>query len=221
MEARKVLSWKYPDMPLVVDTEDLPEEHFQCTYCHTLAYLTHIITPGRAQIACPEHVADLPANAQKTLHLRWTDDDLRAMLHRMRSRTDKLRQQRVAAAASATGDMAGEDELDELAAANAAGRTSGRKRKPSALAREAAGEDFALESSPATKRPRSSVSAPAVDISSGESSAKGDSDDNDDDEGDEVQVVNPRASAATQSSKSPAQPSTMPSTSHNGLVSVA
>lgn len=128
-----------------VDPTDIDEEEYQCTHCKVLCFLSQIRSKKTNDIACLDHGSTLP-NGPKRLHMRYSDDELTSMLAKVKSRSDK-------AGRIPEGTYIGTGfpiDRDQ--------RTTGRKRKPSAIALEAAlnnaveEDDYSLE--PAAQRQR-------------------------------------------------------------------
>lgn len=115
-----------PEIVEELDHTELEEEEYQCASCHMLCFLSQVVSVG-GDIACLDHHSTLPEGQSKTLRLRFSDDELRMMLSKVKARSDKAGRVPDLLLGSA-------DVLDQ--------RTTGRKRKPSALALAAAGEDF-------------------------------------------------------------------------------
>ncbi|KAL8293089.1 hypothetical protein RQP46_000783 [Phenoliferia psychrophenolica] len=121
----------YPGIEEVVDPTEIEEEDYQCETCRGLAFLSFVtVLDGKTtSIACPNHAASLP-DGLKVFRVRYDDEELRVMLAKVKSRSDKgVRLRPSLGEWGFDGDQ----------------RTTGRKRKPSALAIEAAaagGEDF-------------------------------------------------------------------------------
>lgn len=115
-----------PEIVEELDHTELEEEEYQCATCHMLCFLSQVVSVGGA-IACLDHHSALPEGQTKKLRLRFSDDELRMMLSKVKARSDKAGRVPDLLLGSA-------DVLDA--------RTTGRKRKPSALALAAAGEDL-------------------------------------------------------------------------------
>ena len=130
IDGREKLRLLIPDMQEYVDETDIEEEEFQCESCKTLAYLSQVTTIGHSQISCLEHSSTLP-EGPKMLRLRFSDEELKAMYARVKSRSDKAG--KVPALLLSSGGPL----VDS--------RSTGRKRKPSALA---------MEAGPVQQRPR-------------------------------------------------------------------
>jgi hypothetical protein len=77
-----------PDMVEEVDDAERPEEQYQCITCKAFCYMSQIVGPDVTKAACAYHVLDLEAGPKK-LRLRYPDEELRAMLHRVQSRSSK------------------------------------------------------------------------------------------------------------------------------------
>lgn len=117
---------------------DLEEEQYQCGACRTLAYLSQVVlADDPTAIACLDHIDSLPAGP-KLLRLRYPDQELKTMYARIKARSDK--------AGRAPADSSGNDIYDQ--------RTTGRKRKPSAAALVAMGEEFPAVVTPPTPQPQ-------------------------------------------------------------------
>lgn len=65
------------------------EEQYQCSTCNTFVYLSHVYVPDSTLVVCSRHLDTLPAASDKVYRLRYSDDDLRQMLHRVKARADK------------------------------------------------------------------------------------------------------------------------------------
>lgn len=135
-----------------VDESDIEEEEFQCGFCKTLCYLSQLKTVGQPEIACLDHSDSLP-RGPKSLRLRYSDTELRAMLARVKTRSDK--------AGKRPGPLLLSTAASEVVHGSGGGKTSGRKRKPSTIAREAA--DGVASSSPPTQRVKRDVEEEALD----------------------------------------------------------
>lgn len=114
-----------PDLTEIVSAS-LEEEEYQCDSCRTLCFLSQIVTAVDGTIRCLDHYEDIELETA-VLRLRYSDEDLYSMLAKIKSRSDK---------AGRVGTSLISDDPCDL-------RTTGRKRKPSALALAAAGEDEA------------------------------------------------------------------------------
>ncbi|GAA5848654.1 hypothetical protein JCM8547_004585 [Rhodosporidiobolus lusitaniae] len=140
IDAREALRGEEPPPEEVVDTNDRPEEEYQCEHCKTLCYLSQVVSEDGQHVRCLDHFESLPAGP-KTLRLRFPDADLYQLVNRVKNRADKAGRQ----PDPSTGLLAGMNEP----------RSSGRKRKPSAALLEAAGElDMAAASAPPAQRTR-------------------------------------------------------------------
>ncbi|KAK4703193.1 [histone H3]-trimethyl-L-lysine4 demethylase, partial [Phenoliferia sp. Uapishka_3] len=120
----------HPGMEEVIDATEIEEELYQCETCRGLSFLSHVTTTvgTTTHIACPHHAVLLPEGT-KVFRLRYTDEELLAMLAKVKARSDKGGRAR-----QSLGELGFDQDQ----------RTTGRKRKPSALAMEAmeaAGDD--------------------------------------------------------------------------------
>lgn len=105
-----------------VDSTELDEEEYQCGTCRVLCYLSQIIVEvgDEHKIACPDHYSSLP-KGDMFYRLRYSDEDLKAMLAKVKARSDK--------AGRVSEGLIGVGEL-----------TNARKRKTSSVAADAAAE---------------------------------------------------------------------------------
>ena len=79
-----------PDVEEVVDASEIEEELYQCESCRGLAFLSHVtVSEGKTtHIACPHHALALP-DGTRVFRVRYSDDDLRMMLGKVKARSDK------------------------------------------------------------------------------------------------------------------------------------
>lgn len=128
-----------------VDSTELDEEEYQCGTCRVLCFLSQIIVEvgDEHKISCLDHYSSLPQGT-KFFRLRYSDDELKAMLAKVKARSDKAG--RISEGPTGFGDL-----------------SNGRKRKTSSVAADAAA---AAVSSSHAQRPRL-----AGDVSSDESAA--------------------------------------------------
>ena len=140
LASREKVRRLYPNIEEIVDPTEIEEEEYQCETCRGLAFLSFVTVDVRntTHIACPNHAASLPDGA-KVFRVRFDDNNLRVMLAKVKSRSDKGGRAR-----PSLGEWGFEGDQ----------RTTGRKRKPSALAIEAAGGEGGEEYPSASSRAR-------------------------------------------------------------------
>lgn len=103
---------------------DAPDSEAQCVHCKCYCFLSQVVsTSSPYRATCIEHSVKVLGEVHKTMRIRYSDDDLRAFLKKVKARADKN--------VSVNTSL-----LDDGEA-----RKSGRKRVPTAAALEAAGQD--------------------------------------------------------------------------------
>ncbi|ORY58689.1 JmjC domain, hydroxylase-domain-containing protein [Leucosporidium creatinivorum] len=114
-----------------VDSTELDEEDYQCGTCRVLCFLSQIVVEvgEEYKISCLDHYSSLPEGT-KHFRLRYSDDELKAMLAKVKARSDKAG--RVSEGPIGFGDLG-------------AGST-GRKRKTSSAAADPSAAEFASPS---------------------------------------------------------------------------
>ncbi|SCZ97679.1 BZ3500_MvSof-1268-A1-R1_Chr4-3g07364 [Microbotryum saponariae] len=133
LAGREKLRRLLPGLIQGVDPTELDEEEYQCAQCKVLCYLSQVLSHDMEQVACLDHyqsITNVDAEHPLQLRLKFSDETLSSMLVRVKQRSDK----------------AGKLPMDVLIGpietatpvASTDLRTTGRKRKPSALALEAA-----------------------------------------------------------------------------------
>ncbi|KAM0753831.1 JmjC-domain-containing protein [Meredithblackwellia eburnea MCA 4105] len=125
LAGRETVRRLLPKLKEVIENLDIEEEEFQCNHCRCLSYLSYVtaVEGKKVVTACLHDTSTLP-DGPKTLRLRFADDELRAMLAKVKSRSDKYPRKNLAAV-----DWVADDP-----------RATGRKRKQSGPATEVAGE---------------------------------------------------------------------------------
>jgi hypothetical protein len=117
-EAIRAFFGEREDFREQVEPEDREsEEQYQCSTCNTFVYLSQVYVPDTSIVACPRHLDELPSTGDKILSLRFDDDELGQMLHRVKARADK--------GGPRTASLLGAPDTDE-----ADQRKSGRKVRP-------------------------------------------------------------------------------------------
>jgi hypothetical protein len=90
LERRETARTTIPGLEEVVLDEELPESEGQCVHCKCYCFLSQVVataTPFRA--TCVEHAVKVLGDVGKTLRVRYTDDDLRGFLKKVKNRADK------------------------------------------------------------------------------------------------------------------------------------
>lgn len=76
-----------PLLKEVVEDEDRPDEYYQCQKDKSYCYLSQITSPADSFVTCPEHYEALSPGT-RVLKVRYTDEELRAMLARVKQRAN-------------------------------------------------------------------------------------------------------------------------------------
>lgn len=81
LATREKIRGLVPDLAEVVDSADIDEDKYQCESCRVLSYLSHVtaVEGKKTSVSCPHHWKILP-EGPKILRLRFSDDELRAMM---------------------------------------------------------------------------------------------------------------------------------------------
>lgn len=74
-----------PDLEIIVEDEQQEDEQYQCIVDKSFCYLSQIVTQGHNEVACADHLGSL-VNGKKIMKIRFTDEDLLAMLKRVHQR---------------------------------------------------------------------------------------------------------------------------------------
>ncbi|KAH8914804.1 hypothetical protein BT69DRAFT_982402 [Atractiella rhizophila] len=85
---RNVLREELPEIEEDVDSQDVADGEYLCSWCQGMYYLSQVIHRSLARITCLEHHSSLPKEGTKALRLRFADEELRRMLGRVRSRSE-------------------------------------------------------------------------------------------------------------------------------------
>lgn len=74
-----------PDLEVIVEDEQQEDEQYQCFVDKSFCYLSQIVTQGHNEVSCADHCCSLP-NGKKIMKIRFTNEDLLAMLKRVHQR---------------------------------------------------------------------------------------------------------------------------------------
>lgn len=88
LASRKAFREQYPSVREVSSPGDVPDEQCQCSTCKALCHLSRAIVVGGTDVACFQHVSAL-GDGQITVLIKYTDEELKQMLQRVKSRSDK------------------------------------------------------------------------------------------------------------------------------------
>ncbi|KIO30970.1 hypothetical protein M407DRAFT_222112 [Tulasnella calospora MUT 4182] len=86
---RKKLRQAVPNIPEVTEEQDVPEDQYQCAVCKGFSYLAQVTCQCTKQVACLEHWTELCGclHTNRTLRKRFDDDQLLAILRKVRERS--------------------------------------------------------------------------------------------------------------------------------------
>lgn len=87
LEDRARAKKNIPDLSIIVEDEQQEDDQYQCLVDKSFCYLSQITTYGHNEVACADHSSSLP-EGKKVMKIRFTDEDLMAMLKRVRQRAD-------------------------------------------------------------------------------------------------------------------------------------
>lgn len=76
-----------PDLHVIRENIEQDDEQYQCIVDKSFCYLSQVTTEGHTSVACAEHWKSLP-EGKKVMKVRFTDEDLKAMLARVRQRAN-------------------------------------------------------------------------------------------------------------------------------------
>ncbi|SCV69106.1 BQ2448_2126 [Microbotryum intermedium] len=159
LAGRERLRRLLPGLIQGVDPTELDEEEYQCAQCKVLCYLSQVLSHDMEQVACLDHyksITDVDAEHPLQLRLKFSDEELSSMLARVKSRSDK-------AGKLPTDVLIGPIETAAPVAPTDL-RTTGRKRKPSALALEAAESEDVMSMSGEISTPPNGRTAQRVKV---------------------------------------------------------
>ncbi|KFH67183.1 hypothetical protein MVEG_07706 [Podila verticillata NRRL 6337] len=79
LSCRQSVQKQYPEIAVVTEETDRPEEEVQCHHCNAYIYLSQVVCKCSSRVVCYEHVDELCSCEikDKTLRLRYSDDYLK------------------------------------------------------------------------------------------------------------------------------------------------
>lgn len=89
LEDRARAKKNIPGLEVIVEDEQQEDDQYQCVVDKSFCYLSQITTEGHSEVACADHWTSLPAG-KKVMKIRFTDQDLLAMLKRVHQRAAVL-----------------------------------------------------------------------------------------------------------------------------------
>ncbi|KAF9392436.1 hypothetical protein CPB97_001625 [Podila verticillata] len=85
LSCRQSVQKQYPEITVVTEETDRPEEEVQCHHCNAYIYLSQVVCKCSSRAVCDDHVDELCSCEikDKTLRLRYSDDYLKDLAKRV------------------------------------------------------------------------------------------------------------------------------------------